>query len=146
MQKSTRRQFLENSTVALATGTIMTGIATTDSEAAAPVAGKLSFIHHVFFWLKDPSNKKDHDQLLAALKALGKIEVIKSAHIGLPSINDFDKPVTDASYSFSVLLIFASKEDEEKYLVHPLHKKFGADNHHLWSKVVVYDSADIYVQ
>ncbi|MDR6564876.1 MULTISPECIES: Dabb family protein [unclassified Arcicella] len=146
MQKSTRRQFLENSTVALATGTIMTGIATTDSEAAAPVAGKLSFIHHVFFWLKDPSNKKDHDQLLAALKALGKIEVIKSAHIGLPSINDFDKPVTDASYSFSVMLIFASKEDEEKYLVHPLHKKFGADNHHLWSKVVVYDSADIYVQ
>jgi len=146
MQKSTRRQFLENSTAALAAGTIMTSIATTDSEAAAPVAGKLSFIHHVFFWLKDPSNKKDHDQLLAALKALGKIEVIKSAHIGLPSINDFDKPVTDASYSFSVMLIFASKEDEEKYLVHPLHKKFGADNHHLWSKVVVYDSADIYVQ
>ncbi|MEA5428295.1 MULTISPECIES: Dabb family protein [Arcicella] len=145
MQKSSRRQFLENSATALATGTIMTSIATTDSTAA-PKGEKLSFIHHVYFWLKDPNNKKDHDQLLAALKALGKIEVIKSAHIGLPSINDFDKPVTDASYSFSVLLIFDSKEDEEKYLVHPLHKKFGAENHHLWSKVVVYDSADIYVQ
>jgi Stress responsive A/B Barrel Domain len=145
MKKSSRRQFLEKSATALATGTVMTSLTPSESEASSKT-GKHSFLHHVFFWLKDPNNKKDHEQLLAALKALGKIEVIKSAHIGLPSINDFDKPVTDASYSFSVLLIFDSKEDEEKYLVHPLHKKFGTDNHHLWSKVVVYDSLDIYTQ
>ena len=93
-----------------------------------------------FFWLKDSKDKKAYDQLLAGLKGLGKIEQIKQAHIGKASINDFDKPVTDASYTFSVLLLFASKEDEEKYLVHPLHKKFIEDHKHLWSKVVVYDS------
>lgn len=145
MENSSRRQFLEKSATALATGTVMSSLTLSESHASAPAA-KLSFIHHVYFWLKNPDSKEDHAQLLAALKALGKIEVIKSAHIGLPSINDFDKPVTDASYSFSVLLIFDSKEDEEKYLVHPLHKKFGVENHHLWSKVVVYDSADIYTQ
>lgn len=145
MQKSSRRQFLSASTTALATGTVMATFPNSAVEAAAKTQN-LTFVHHVFFWLKDPANKKDHEQLLNALKALGKIEVIKMAHIGSPSINDFDKPVTDASYSFSVMLVFDSKSDEEKYLVHPLHKKFGADNNHLWSKVVVYDSQAIYTQ
>ena len=106
-------------------------------------APKHAFAHHVFFWLKNPDSKADHDQLLAALKALKQIEVVKYAHIGAPSINDFDKPVTDASYSFSVLLLFDSKKDEETYLYHPLHKKFGTENKHLWSKVMVYDSSAI---
>jgi hypothetical protein len=142
MQKSSRRQFLEKSTTALAAGTLMNTLTDTSAEAVAP-KGDMPFIHHVFFWLKDPKNKKDHAQLLAALKGLGKIEYIKMAHIGSPSINDFDKPVTDASYSFSVMLVFNSKAEEEKYLVHPLHKKFIDDNKNLWSKVVVYDSIAI---
>lgn len=103
-------------------------------------APKKAFTHHVFFWLKNPDSATDHAQLLAALKALKEIDVVKYAHIGAPSINDFDKPVTDASYSFSVLLLFDNKKDEETYLYHPVHKKFGVDNNHLWSKVMVYDS------
>jgi Stress responsive A/B Barrel Domain len=139
MQKSSRRQFLEKSTASLAAGTIMNILTDTQAEAATH-KGEMPFVHHVFFWLKDAKNKKDHAQLLAALKGLGKIEYIKLAHIGSPSVNDFDKPVTDASYSFSVMLMFNSKAEEEKYLVHPLHKKFIDDNKNLWSKVVVYDS------
>jgi Stress responsive A/B Barrel Domain len=139
MQKSSRRQFLEKSTAAIAAATIMNVITETPAEAAAHKSN-IAFVHHVFFWLKDAQNKKDHDQLLAALKGLGKIEYIKMAHIGSPSINEFDKSVTDASYSFSVMLVFNNKADEEKYLVHPLHKKFIDDNKNLWSKVVVYDS------
>ena len=142
MQNSSRRQFLEKSTAAIAAGTLMNTFTDTQAEAATH-KGEMPFVHHVFFWLKDTKNKKDHDQLLAGLKGLGKIEYIKMAHIGSPSINDFDKPVTDASYSFSVMLVFNSKAEEEKYLVHPLHKKFIDDNKNLWSKVVVYDSIAI---
>ncbi len=142
MQNSSRRQFLEKSTAALAAGTLMNTFTDTQAEAATH-KGEIPFVHHVFFWLKDTKNKKDHDQLLAALKGLGKIEYIKMVHIGSPSINDFDKPVTDASYSFSVMIVFNSKAEEEKYLVHPLHKKFIDDNKNLWSKVVVYDSIAI---
>jgi Stress responsive A/B Barrel Domain len=143
MENSSRREFLEKSTTVLATGTVLTALTGTTVEANSIKGEKLSFVHHVFFWLKDPKNKKDHDKLLAGLRGLGKIEQIQMAHIGLPSINEFDKPVTDATYSFSVLLIFANKADEEKYLVHPLHKKFIEDHKNLWSKVVVYDSSVI---
>ena len=142
MQKSSRRQFLEKSTVAVAAGTFMNTLTDTQAQATTH-QGEMPFIHHVFFWLKDAKNDKDHAQLLAALKELGKIEHIKMAHIGSPSISEFDKPVTDASYSFSVMLVFNSKAEEEKYLVHPLHKKFIDENKNLWSKVVVYDSVDM---
>lgn len=143
MENSSRREFLEKSTAALVAGTLMTTLTSSEAEANTVKGETLSFVHHVFFWLKDPKNKQDHDKLLAGLRGLGKIKEIKMAHIGSPSINDFDKPVTDASYSFSVLLIFGSKSDEEKYLVHPLHKKFIEDHKNLWSKVVVYDSSVI---
>ncbi|MBC7408905.1 MAG: Dabb family protein [Arcicella sp.] len=143
MENSSRREFLEKSTAALVAGTVMTTFTSSETEAHNKEKTSLSFIHHVFFWLKNPKNKQDHDKLLAGLKGLGKIKEIKMAHIGLPSINDFDKSVTDASYSFSVLLVFNNKADEEKYLVNPLHKKFIDDHKDLWSKVVVYDSAAI---
>jgi hypothetical protein len=143
MENSSRRKFLEKSTAALVAGTVMTTLLNSEVEANSKEDAPLSFVHHVFFWLKDPKNKKDHDKLLAGLKGLGKIEQIKMLHIGLPSVNNFDKPVTDASYSFSVLLMFDNKTDEEKYLVHPLHKKFIDNHKNLWSKVVVYDSSAI---
>jgi hypothetical protein len=143
MKKTSRRAFLEKSTSALVAGSIMTTFVNSEVDGKNKEDAPLSFVHHVFFWLKDPKNKKDHDKLLAGLKGLGKIEQIKMSHIGLPSINNFDKSVTDASYSFSVLLIFDNKVDEEKYLVHPLHKKFIEDHKNLWSKVVVYDSSAI---
>lgn len=143
MENSSRRKFLQKSTAALVAGTVMTTLVNSETEANIKEDAPLSFVHHVFFWLKDSKNKKDHDKLLAGLKGLGKIEYIKMSHIGLPSVNNFDKAVTDASYSFSVLLIFDNKADEEKYLVHPLHKKFIDDHKNLWSKVVVYDSSAI---
>lgn len=143
MQNSSRREFLEKSTAALVGGTVMTTLASSEAEAHNKEKASLPFVHHVFFWLKNPKNKQEHDKLLAGLKGLGKIKEIKMAHIGLPSINDFDKSVTDASYSFSVLLVFNNKADEEKYLVNPLHKKFIDDHKNLWSKVVVYDSSAI---
>ena len=143
MENSLRRKFLQKSTATLVAGTVMATLINSEIVANIEEDAPLSFVHHVFFWLKDPKNKKDHDKLLAGLKGLGKIEYIKMSHIGLPSVNNFDKSVTDASYSFSVLLIFNNKSDEEKYLVHPLHKKFIDDHKNLWSKVVVYDSLAI---
>ena len=133
---SNRRSFIKNTSG-------LVGASLVSPEFTINKAPKNAFAHHVFFWLKNPDNKAEHAQLLSALRALKKIDVVKYAHIGASSINDFDKPVTDASYSFSVLLLFDNKKDEETYLLHPLHKKFGAENNHLWSKVLVYDSTAI---
>jgi len=100
----------------------------------------MTFIHHVLFWAKNPGNEAEKTQLFKALKSLGTLPMIQSAHVGKPIVTDFDKPVTEASYSFSVVLVFDSAVKEKEYLYHPLHKKFIDDNKHLWGKVQVIDS------
>ena len=101
---------------------------------------QMTFVHHVLFWAKNPNATSETDQLYRALKALGTLPMIAAAHVGKPIVTDFDKSVTEASYTFSVVLVFDSAEKEKEYLYHPLHKKFIQDNMHLWGKVQVIDS------
>ncbi|HVM87481.1 MAG TPA: Dabb family protein [Puia sp.] len=102
---------------------------------------KKIFIHHVFFWLKNPGSKEDKAALIDGLKKLSKVETIRQFHIGGPAGTSRD--VIDGSYSVSWMLIFDSLEDEEIYQPHPLHKKFIEECSHLWNKVVVYDSVNV---
>jgi hypothetical protein len=108
--------------------------------ASAEPSTKMTFIHHVLFWAKNPTSTTETDQLFRALKSLGTLPMIASAHVGKPIVTDFDKSVTEASYTFSVVLVFDSAEKEKEYLYHPLHKKFIQDNMNLWGKVQVIDS------
>lgn len=129
-----RRKFIkETSTAALAGGLPIAG-------SAASATDKI-FIHHVYFWLADPESKEDKEQLIAALKKLAKVSVIKEYHIGIPASTSRD--VIDGSYQVSWCLFFKSAEEEKTYQSHPLHLQFIEENKHLWSKVVVYDSIDV---
>lgn len=99
------------------------------------------FIHHVFFWLKNPASAQDKQALIAGLRKLSEVETIRTFHIGEPAATHRD--VIERSYSLSWLLVFDSLEDEEYYQPHPLHKQFIAECSHLWNKVVVHDSVDV---
>jgi hypothetical protein len=99
------------------------------------------FIHHVYFWLKNPETEADKAQLVDGLKKLSAVETIDSFHIGQPA--DTNREVIDRSYAVSWLLLFKNKADQDVYQVHPLHLKFIEECSHLWQKVVVYDSVDI---
>lgn len=127
---TTRRNFIQTSGL----------IAATASLGTLPASAPMTFIHHVLFWAKNPGNEAEKNQLFKALKALGTLPMIQSAHVGKAIVTDFDKPVTEASYTFSVVLVFENAEKEKEYLYHPLHKKFIDDNKHLWGKVQVFDS------
>jgi hypothetical protein len=98
------------------------------------------FVHHVYFWLKNPESKDDFDQLVAGLETLSKVKSLKSFHLGIPASTNRD--VIDGSYSISWLTIFHSLKDEEKYQKDPIHLDFVKNCQHLWAKVVVYDSID----
>lgn len=128
---SSRRDFLATS--ALAIPAIM---ATTDQ----PKSEKNIFIHHVFFWLKNPESKTDKDKLIEGLKKLSKVKTIKQFHIGQPATTN--REVIDRSYSISWMLIFKNKADQDSYQTDPIHLKFVEECADLWSKVVVYDSED----
>jgi len=99
------------------------------------------FIHHVYFWLKNPGSKDDYNKLLEGLQALSQVSTIKMCHIGKPA--DTNRDVIDRSYSVSWLLLFKNKEDQDKYQVDPIHLKFVEQYSHLWAKVTVYDSVDV---
>ena len=98
------------------------------------------FIHHVYFWLKNPKSEEDFRQLINGLKKLSHVATIQSFHIGKPASTSRD--VIDSTYSISWLLLFKSKEDQDSYQTDPVHLKFIEECAHLWNKVLIYDTVD----
>lgn len=135
MNKQNRRNFL--ATTAMAT----TGLIAPACATATQKEGK-QLLHHVFFWLKNPSSKEDRDRLITGLQTLKKIETVRRIHIGLPASTE-QRSVVDSSYSVSELLFFDDLAGQKTYQDHPVHQQFIKDCSHLWEKVVVYDSVDV---
>src|ERR1700740_2791476 len=104
---------------------------------------KQTVIHQVYFWLKHPGPDRDLADLLAGLKTLSGIEVIRQMHIGLPASTE-KRDVVDNSFSVSELLFFDSVAAQKEYQDHPIHQKFVEQCAHLWEKVIVYDSVSVH--
>ena len=130
-----RRKFLQDSSMAAAAG-MFTFSADNNTEKSA----KNMFVHHVYFWLKNPGSKEDLKALIKGLEDLSKIDYIQMFHIGVPA--DTNRDVIERTYAVSWLNVFKNKEDEERYQSDPVHLHFIDTCKHLWEKVVVYDSVD----
>jgi hypothetical protein len=137
-QRLNRRIFIEKSAKVMAGAGLVTVASCSSAEKTE--FGKL-FIHHVFFWLKNPANMEVRTKFEKALKELVTVETIHNYHIGVPAPTD--RAVIDTTYSYSVLTTYINKEDQEIYQTHPKHLKFIEDCQDLWVKVVVYDSVSI---
>jgi len=96
------------------------------------------FVHHVFFWLKEPENKEERIQFEKGIKNLRAIPQIQSSHIGSPV--ESSRQVVDDSFTYSYMTFFRNNEDQTIYQTHPLHLQFIEDCQHLWEKVIVYDA------
>jgi hypothetical protein len=105
------------------------------------LASKGMFIHHVYFWLKNPGNKVDKAKLIEGLQKLSDVKTIKNFYIGQPAATRRD--VIESSYDVSWLLFFDSAADQDSYQNDPVHLKFVKECSPLWSKVIVYDSVDV---
>jgi len=103
---------------------------------ASPEAARI--VHHVFFWLNNPGSAADRDQLIAGLRTLAKIPVIRSLEIGVPASTE-QRDVVDSSFDVSELMAFDSVADQKIYQDHAIHQDFVAKYAHLWRKVIVYD-------
>ncbi|HZH67227.1 MAG TPA: Dabb family protein [Flavisolibacter sp.] len=134
MKKQNRKEFI-TTTALLGAGLLMA----MPSLASNP---KKMVIHHVFFWLKNPSSKEDLAKLIAGLQTLKKISTVRNIYIGVPAATE-DRTVVDSSYSASELLFFDDLAGQKVYQDDPIHQKFIADCSHLWEKVIVYDAVDV---
>lgn len=122
-------------------GLAATGLVSISSNVDAKEAPmKKVFVHHVFFWLKEPNNPEARKQFEKGLQELIKVPQIQSSHIGTPV--ESPREVVDDSFTYSYMAFFKNKEDQNIYQTHPIHLKFIEDCQHLWQKVVVYDAMD----
>jgi len=107
----------------------------------AKSSSETTFIHHVYFWLKNPDDPVVNKKFLKGLKEMGTIESISLLHIGTPA--DTDRPVIDNTYHYSFLVGFKDRKGHDIYQEHPIHEKFRKEYSDMWTKVLVYDSVDI---
>ena len=136
MNTSSRRKFIKDSGMAAMAGTAIFALQQPNHLNDM----KKVFIHHVYFWLKNPGNAADRDKLIEGLTKLSKVKTIKNFHIGKPAGTNRD--VIDSSYAVSWFVIFDNDVDQASYQVDPIHLKFVEDYSSLWQKVVVYDTVD----
>ncbi|MFT3826004.1 MAG: Dabb family protein [Chitinophagaceae bacterium] len=137
MQKKSRREFIGNTGKAA----VATGLVTFADTNTTAMSLSDKFIHHVYFWLKNPDSKEDKQKLVEGLRKLSKVKTIKEFHIGQPA--DTNRDVIDRSYAVSWCLLFDNATDQASYQVDPVHLKFVEECSSLWTKVVVYDSVSV---
>lgn len=97
-----------------------------------------SFMHVVFFWLVDDEEETSEKFLMELRKFIDNVDLIKTKHVGRPA--GTDREVIDSSWSYSLILSFESKKEQDLYQEHQLHKDFIENASALWKKVQVYDS------
>lgn len=132
-----RRSFV----MKIATGMAATGfVSVTEKANASEAPMKNIFVHHVFFWLKEPKNAEARKQFENGLQGLIQVPQIQFSHIGTPV--ESPREVVDDSFTYSYMAFFKNKEDQNIYQTHPIHLKFIEDCQHHWEKVVVYDAMD----
>lgn len=135
MSDTTRRHFI----AATGKAAVMGGLGTiTTVMNENPL--KKKFIHHVFFWLKNPDSETDRKKLIEGLQTLTKIKGIRMYQIGLPASTSRD--VIERSYSVSELFVFDNAEDQAAYQTDPIHLKFVENCSSLWDKVTVFDTVE----
>lgn len=95
--------------------------------------------HNVYFWLDESLTDEQKLRFEDGLRALGDIDVVSSATFGKPAGTP-ERPVTQNSFDYALVLEFESVEKHNAYQVHDDHTVF-VDNFGAWFKEVrVYDT------
>lgn len=130
-----RRDFVRKIAAGMAAASF---VSVPEQASASEAPLKKTFVHHVFFWLKDPKNQEARTEFENGLRALIKVPQIQSHHIGTPVQSS--REVVDDSFTYSYMVFFRNEADQEIYQTHPIHLRFIEDCQHLWEKVIVYDA------
>ena len=97
--------------------------------------------HVVLFWLKKPGDLADQKTLIAGIRTLAQIDVVRSCRVGVPAKTEA-RDVVDHSFDICETLTFDSVEDQLTYQLDPIHLQFVERCSDLWERVQIYDVAD----
>ena len=99
---------------------------------------KATFVHTVYFWMKDGITPEEEKMFEGELVKLGTCPSILSYKWGKPAGTPRD--VVDNSYGYALIEEFANMEDQAIYQDDPIHLAFIENSKDLWSRVQVYDT------
>jgi hypothetical protein len=111
--------------------------------AASPQAqpekpNTIGFIHTVFFWVNEDTEKSDVQQLIQDCKTyLGAVKTVEKIEVGKPAGTPRD--VVDNSYAVNCIVYFKDKAAHDYYQTAQKHLDFIERNKDIWKKVQVYD-------
>ena len=97
-----------------------------------------NFIHMVFFWLKDTSDKEIGAFKNRTITFLDQVNSIDSYHVGIPATTD--RPIIERSYTIALVVTFQDKKAHDIYQEHEAHKSFIDDCQQLWDSVKIFDT------
>lgn len=96
------------------------------------------FSHIVIFWT-DPTQPNAADELIeGANRYLKRIPGLRHFHVG--KMVGSERPVVDQTYQVALNTVFADRQAQDEYQVHPQHKEFLEKVfNRVCTKVLVYD-------
>jgi hypothetical protein len=97
-----------------------------------------TFLHLVYFWLKEDAPADAAEKLIAGCLKLRSVPGVVRLEAGTPAPST--RPVVDSSYGVCLFVEFTDADAQEVYQDHPDHHAFIAECSPLWSRVQVYDT------
>lgn len=131
-----RRKFITATALTVAAGSlssVMAKAAVKDNKKG-PV-----YNHYLLFWLKPELTAKEVEDFTGFFEILKGLPYVKSIQWGKPA-NSTPRKVVDNSFTYNLVIQFASLEDLEAYGKLPVHlnaiKKYSV----FWDRMIVHDS------
>lgn len=128
-----RRNFVRDG---LAAGATLAAAPLIRSERFRPMK-KGTFVHCVYFWLKEDLTESQLKTFRSGLDALIGIDSVRHGYYGAPA--GTDRPIIDRSYSYALVVVFDDKAGHDAYQVADVHDVFRQDSGSFWTEVKIYD-------
>ncbi|MEM9017872.1 MAG: Dabb family protein, partial [Verrucomicrobiota bacterium] len=95
--------------------------------------------HNVYFWLDESLSDEEKASFEDGLRALFKIDVVAQGSFGKPAGTP-ERPVTQNTFDYALVLEFESVEQHNAYQVHDDHHVFVDQFSQWFREVRVYDT------
>ncbi len=118
--------------------TLEAELADAKAQLAQSGSSDHTFVHNVYFWLKEGITAEEEKAFLTGLLSLKGIESIGEFYYGPPAGTPRD--VVDNSYDYALSIHFKDKAAQDAYQVDPVHLAFVEKLADSWRKVQVYDN------
>ncbi len=126
-------------------GFLRTGLTVGATALSAPAvvplfggtAGSGTFVHCVYFWLKEELTDEQLATFEGGLDSLVAIDTVRHGFYGTPA--GTDRPIIERSYTYALVVVFDNEEGHDAYQVAEDHDVFRETFGDFWTDVKIYD-------